>query len=406
LAIPSAQLSIQEQREEVQRVLHAPQFRRSPKLQRFLELICDYHFQGRPSEITEYMIATEAFGKGESFDSSHDSLVRVQAREARRRLREYYQSEGSGSVLVLDIPLGSYAPVFSPNGHGAGTDNTRPSLPVWQRVFWSSAAVLAITLAVSAALLVTAYRERRQLINSSALASGSMGVQRPRVAKLWNRFLDSDVPTVVVLSNPPVWDDPVCQAAGTATPSPEASAPGPCPDEYTGMGEAVALHVITNLFKTAKQTLILKQSRMVTADDIKRYNLILLGGHKVNVWTGKLGKDVNMRMTPEERAAVDADSSRKFATVFDQDSGQLIRDRAAIALHRQAQTGHWSLFLYGQHTQGTQAAAEAATDEAFLSQLKWPPASAPFPDSFRILIGVSVNDGIPESPVPALVNVP
>lgn len=405
MAIPSAQLSIQEQREEVQRVLHSPQFRRSPKLQRFLELICDYHFQGRPSEITEYMIATEAFGKGESFDSTHDSLVRVQAREARRRLREYYQSEGSGSALVLDIPLGSYAPVFSSNGHGPAT-NHRPSLPLWKRPFLSSAALLAVTLAVSAALLVTAYRERRQLINSPALASGSIGVQRPRVAKLWNRFLDSDVPTVLVLSNPPVWDDPVCQAAGTATPSREASTPGPCPDEYTGMGEAVALHVITNLFKTAKQTLILKQSRMVTADDIKRYNLILLGGPKVNVWTGKLGKDVSMRMTPEERAMVDADPSRKFATVFDKDSGQLIRDRAAMALRRHAQTGHWLLFLYGQHTQGTQAAAEAATDEAFLSQLKWPSTSSPFPDSFRILIGVSVNDGIPESPVPALVNVP
>jgi hypothetical protein len=401
LAIPSAQLSIQEQREEVQRVLHSPQFRRSPKLQRFLELICDYHFQGRLSEITEYMIATEAFGKGESFDSTHDSLVRVQAREARRRLREYYQSEGSGSALVLDIPLGSYAPVFSP-----ATNNTRPAQPLWKRPFLSSAFVLAVTLAVSAALLVMAYRERRQLINSPALASGSTGAQRPRVAKLWNRFLDSDVPTVLVLSNPPVWDDPVCQAAGTATPSQEVSAPGPCPDEYTGMGEAVALHVITNLFKTARQTLILKQSRMVTADDIKRYNLILLGGPKVNVWTGKLGKDVSMRMTPEERAVVDADPSRKFATVFDKDSGQLIRDRAAIALRRHAQTGHWLLFLYGQHTQGTQAAAEAATDEVFLSQLRWPSASAPFPDSCRILIGVSVNDGIPESPVPALVNVP
>jgi hypothetical protein len=110
VASVSAQISIQEQREEVQRVLESSQFRRSPKLQRLLELICDYHFQGRSSEITEYLIATEAFGKSEAFDSSQDSLVRVQAREARRRLREYYQSSGAGSGLMLDIPLGSYAP--------------------------------------------------------------------------------------------------------------------------------------------------------------------------------------------------------------------------------------------------------------------------------------------------------
>jgi hypothetical protein len=267
--------------------------------------------------------------------------------------------------------------------------------------------VLTLTLIVCAVLLTMSYREGRHLIDSRALASGPTAAQKPSVAKLWNRFLESDVPTVLVLSNPPVWDDPMCKAAGTATPAQEASAPGPCPDEYTGMGEAVALHVITNLFKSAKQTLILKQSRMVTADDIKRYNLILLGGRGVNVWTGRLGKDVDMRMSPEDTAVVDADPSRKFATVFDKDSGQLIRDRAALALRRHAATGHWLLFLYGQHTQGTQAAAEAATDESFLSQLKWPsPGSRTFPDSFRVLIGVSVNDGIPESPVPALVNVP
>jgi hypothetical protein len=113
-----------------------------------------------------------------------------------------------------------------------------------------------------------------------------------------------------------------------------------------------------------------------------------------------------MRLSAEESATLNADPSRKFGTVFDKDSGQLIRDRAAVALRRHASTGHWLLFLYGQHTQGTQAAAEAATDEAFLSQLKWPGASIQFPDSFRILIGVTVNDGIPESPVPAMVNVP
>jgi hypothetical protein len=402
LAIPSAQLSIQELREEVQRVLHSPQFRRSPKLQRFLELICDYHFQGRSSEITEYLIATEAFGKSQSFDSSLDSLVRVQAREARRRLREYYQSDGAGSALILDIPLGSYAPVFSAAEHvPSGTH-----VPIWRRPFLTSATMLTITLVVCAALLTLAYRERRQLINGPAYASGVGAVQKPHVARLWSRFLDSDVPTVLVLSNPPVWDSPECQATGTATPSQDASGPGPCPDEYTGMGEAVALHVITNMFNSARQTLILKQSRMVTADDIKRYNLILLGGRKVNVWTGKLGQDVDMKLSAEEKATLSADPSRKFGTVFDKDSGQLIRDRAALALRRHASTGHWLLFLYGQHTQGTQAAAEAATDEVFLSQLKWPASSGQFPDSFRILIGVTVNDGIPESPVPAMVNVP
>src|SRR5262249_32526960 len=97
-------MSVNEQRDEVQRVLHSAQFRRAPKLQRFLSLICEYHFTNRSQEISEYVIALEAFGKGADFDASQDSLVRVQAREARRRLHEYYQDEGKNSKVILEIP--------------------------------------------------------------------------------------------------------------------------------------------------------------------------------------------------------------------------------------------------------------------------------------------------------------
>src|SRR5579859_4585889 len=91
----------------------APQFRRAPKLRCFLELICDFHFQDRTGEISEYVIAHRAFGKGEGFDPSQDSLVRVQARELRRRLHEYYQGEGKTSRWIIQIPVGHYAPVFT-----------------------------------------------------------------------------------------------------------------------------------------------------------------------------------------------------------------------------------------------------------------------------------------------------
>jgi hypothetical protein len=102
----------------------------------------------------------------------------------------------------------------------------------------------------------------------------------------------------------------------------------------------------------------------------------------------------------------ETDLGPRYATVFDRKTSELIRDRALIALRKDATTGHWLLFLYGKHSQGTQAAAEASSNERFLSQLKWPPPAAPFPDSFRILVGVNVNDGIPQDPMPAAVRVP
>src|SRR3954453_9041190 len=121
-------MSLADQREEVQRILHSPQFRRAAKLQRFLELVCDYHFQNRSAEINEFTIATQAFGKGPNFEPSEDSLVRVQAREIRRRLREYYQNEGKSSRLTLDIPIGHYAPVFTAIQEAPASPRRVPSL--------------------------------------------------------------------------------------------------------------------------------------------------------------------------------------------------------------------------------------------------------------------------------------
>ena len=382
-------MSPQEQRDEVQRVLHSTQFRRAPKLQRFLSLICRYYFEDRAREISEYLIAVEAFGKSPDFDSSLDSLVRVQAREVRRRLHEYYQDEGKDSKLVLEIPLGSYAPVFS-----ARAVPPPPNRVPMLKTTW---AMLAVTALVCVVLLFSADRQRRLWMGASAQASG--GALSPLVSRLWNRFLDSETPTVLVVSNPDVGECAAAQAAAKET---------PCPDEYTGMGEAFAIDLFSNLFRASKRTLIVKQSRMVNEDDVNRYNLILLGGPMVNVWAGRLGGDLSLNPDPGSVTPVrtGAASTWKYETAFDGNTGKLIRDRGLIALRRHPTTGHWLLFLWGKHTQGTHAAAEGTIQERFLAQLPWPGSTTPVPDSFLAFVGVAVSNGVAEGPIPMALRVP
>jgi len=374
-------MSVEEQREEVQRILSSPQFRRAPKLQRFLELVCDYHFQNRSTEISEYLIATQAFGKGPNFDPGADSLVRVQAREVRRRLKEYYQAEGKASRLTLDIPIGHYAPVFTLMETAV---EVAPSAIRRTPAIRSAWLILGGTVLACAALLIAADHERRLLILTASAAGHTVGAVSPPVGELWNRFLDSDVPTLLVVSNPEV--------RGCEEDEPTVAG---CPDEYTGMGEAVAIHLITNLFRSAKQTLIVKPSRIVNADDVKHCNLILVGGKSVNVWTKKLGDDLSLN---------DSNPPPEFETVVDRKTGQVTHDRAIIALRKLPATGRWVLFLWGRHSQGTHAAAEASTDDRFLQQLKWP--ASQIPDSFHVLVGVDVNDGVPQRPVPLAIRMP
>jgi hypothetical protein len=53
------------------------------------------------------------------------------------------------------------------------------------------------------ALLIAADHERRLLIQTASAAGRSRALSSP-IAGLWNRFLDSDVPTLLVVSNPDV----------------------------------------------------------------------------------------------------------------------------------------------------------------------------------------------------------
>jgi hypothetical protein len=116
-----------------------------------------------------------------------------------------------------------------------------------------------------------------------------------------------------------------------------------------------------------------------------------------------LGPDLTL--TPGAHDVAPALQSQ-YQTAFDRKTGQLIADRGLIALRRNASTGHWLLFLYGKHTQGTRGAVEGVMEERFLARLQWPRTIAPMPDSFRVLVGVTVTDGIPEGPVPVALRVP
>lgn len=398
-----SKVSSAEEREELQRVLSSSQFRRALKLQRFLNVTCSYHFKNRSEEITEFVVASEAFGKGQDFDPTQDSLVRVQAREVRRRLRDYYQNEGKDSHVVLEYPVGHYAPVFTARADHAGPVLQHTATPLSNTVSLSSllarrvGLTMAVTVALGALVVFAVDRELRDLLGVSRSASAKDNALSPQVRSLWDRFLQSETQTLLVLSNPDTEScpDPVplSEAAG-----------GTCKGQYTGIGEAVALHLITELFKGAKMPLLVKQSRMVDADDSKRYNLILLGGKKVNLWTARLGEDLSLDAGGKEIEGLA--EAAQFQTVYDPKTQQVTKDRALIAVRRHPTAGHWIMVLYGKYTQGTYAAAEATTDEHFLARLNWPGLVKPFPETFRVLLGVNVNNGIPEGPIPVAVRVP
>jgi hypothetical protein len=95
------------------RIARSGGFGRSRLLADFLMYIVDRHIRDRSDEITEQQIGILVFGRAEGYDASDDNIVRSYARTLRRRIDEYFATEGKSESLRLEIPRGGYSPAFS-----------------------------------------------------------------------------------------------------------------------------------------------------------------------------------------------------------------------------------------------------------------------------------------------------
>jgi hypothetical protein len=107
-----ASAKCEEQRAELNAVLQSGSFSRAPTLAHLLSYLCEKLFAGEAGQIKEYSIGVEVFHRGSSFDQDSNSIVRVEANRLRKRLAQYYASEGAAHTLRIVIPIGQYVPEF------------------------------------------------------------------------------------------------------------------------------------------------------------------------------------------------------------------------------------------------------------------------------------------------------
>jgi hypothetical protein len=101
-----------EKREATERVLNSETFARSEQLRRFLQYVCEMEIDGRGCELNEYMIGVDVLHRPKGYSPGNDSSVRSRAYELRQRLERYYEKESAGSPIRIELPKGSYVPLF------------------------------------------------------------------------------------------------------------------------------------------------------------------------------------------------------------------------------------------------------------------------------------------------------
>src|SRR5260370_6202472 len=96
----------------VQRIVFSTHFQKSTRLRDLMQYVSEQTIHGNAHELTEQHIGNALFQNTYDYSPLEDSSVRVHARQLRLKLHEYFNEEGRNEPLILDIPKGSYAPVF------------------------------------------------------------------------------------------------------------------------------------------------------------------------------------------------------------------------------------------------------------------------------------------------------
>ncbi|MGH9401861.1 MAG: malectin domain-containing carbohydrate-binding protein [Terriglobia bacterium] len=112
------------ERAELQSILSSGIFAKSPNLAKLLNYICEKHWAGDTEHIKEYNLAVEALGRPADFDPSTSAIVRVEVHRLREKLKKFYESEGFGHRVVINLQPGRYAPQFIWNEQATSASQT------------------------------------------------------------------------------------------------------------------------------------------------------------------------------------------------------------------------------------------------------------------------------------------
>jgi tetratricopeptide (TPR) repeat protein len=115
--------------------------------------------RNEPNSLKETLLEIEVFDRPSDWDPRLDPVVRQEAARLRKRLARHYETEGAGTGVRIDHPVGTYVPVFSetvtiaaaePAPQAAG----KPAPTARARRLWLSGAALVLALGIGTFLAI------------------------------------------------------------------------------------------------------------------------------------------------------------------------------------------------------------------------------------------------------------
>lgn len=97
---------------QLELLLAHPLFSQSKRYPTLLRFVVEQTLGGNADQVKERLIGMEVFGRPAGYDANADPVVRVTAGEIRKRLAQYYYDPAHQEEIRIELPTGSYVPVF------------------------------------------------------------------------------------------------------------------------------------------------------------------------------------------------------------------------------------------------------------------------------------------------------
>jgi hypothetical protein len=372
-------------REQLDRLLAHPLFSNSKRYPVLLAYTVEQTLKGYGSELKERSIGIEVFGRSPSYDANADPVVRITAGEVRKRLMQYYYDSAHDGELIIELPSGSYVPLFrapeppalpeltppaaEPAPAFAAPAPTPPQARAVPRRRWLLLAFLfGLSLAASFGI-GWQFRDFRDFKPPSS------------IDRFWAPITDGTTTATYCLGEPARNLD-VGSINSLETP-PSGTQQEPLYFRLHLSGHLALADVITLTRTAAALETRRKAFRVLPASEasfaqLREGPIVLIGGFD-NIWTLRVTQKLRFGFESKDGVALIVDrkspQQTSWATAWDLPYQKLSRDYAIVARIRDNTTGQPVIVAAGISEEGTEAAGEILYNPMYLDSLiaKLPP---------------------------------
>lgn len=373
-------------REQLERLLIHPLFANSKRYPKLLAYTVEQTLQGNGSELKERSIGIEVFDRSPSYDANADPVVRITASEVRKRLVQYYYDSAHDGELIIELPIGSYVPVFHASEPAQEILTAEPPAQITLSVMPEPTDPLEPLEPVASSGGKVMRWLPWLLLPLGIVAAGAAGIRMGMqihepppppslIDRFWAPITSGNMTATYCLG------EPAKNLDVSAINSYDAPVAPSKPEQlYVRLhlsGHLALADVITLTRTAATLETQHKAFRVVPASEASfaqlREGPIVLIGAFDNIWTLRVTQKLRFGFDSKDGVALIVDRKSKtdttWATAWDLPYQKLSRDYAIVARIHDNTTGQPVIIAAGISEEGTEAAGEILYNPVYLDLL-------------------------------------